>query len=474
MIDAGSTQLPRQIPAVGGDRPRKHGRERTSPRPDQRSRLVDAIVAVVADHGYGGAKIGDIATRAGVSRATFYEMFIDKEECFLAAHDALSTRVSNDLDEELGGAAADRAAHAAVSALANLAGREPAVFSFLTHEALLAGPRARERRDRLLGRIETMIKRSWQQAFKDGPVLEIHPGTLVGGVVRLLGIDIRRSAQPTERLLPELHRWVDSYAAPAGSPRWHELLFAPLPLRVGSDRHPRPTFPRTLPRGRHRLPKDVVESVQRERIAYATAEVIKNRDATSVAVAEIVAAAGVSREVFYAHFRDKEQAFLATHQLIFEQLMAATTSAFFTPDTTWPERVWEAGLAFTELLAARPSFAHFGFVSAYGIGEIGVRRVDETILAFGLFLEEGYRYRPEAAELPRLVSDVIAVAIMELCALYVRADRTEELPRLVPAVTYTALAPFMGSRAAGEFVDARLNACRPLNVEASSEDGERC
>ena len=65
---------------------------------DQRSRLHDAIVSVVADHGYGGAKIGDIAHRAGVSRATFYELFDDKESCFAEAQDALAQRVGQEIE----------------------------------------------------------------------------------------------------------------------------------------------------------------------------------------------------------------------------------------------------------------------------------------------------------------------------------------------------------------------------------------
>ena len=183
---------------------------------------------------------------------------------------------------------------------------------------------------------------------------------------------------------------------------------------------------------------------------------IRAHDGTSVAVAEIVAAAGVSREVFYAYFSDKEQAFLAAHQLIFEQLMAASSSAFFTPGTSWPERVWDGASAFAGMVAANPSFAHFAFVAAYGIGETGVRRMDETALAFGMFLDEGYRARPEAAELSRLTSDAIALGVMETAALYVRNGRTAQLPAAIPTVAYTALAPFIGPDAAEALVESKL------------------
>ena len=77
-----------QSPAATLTPPRKtRGTARATGAADQRSRLLEAIVAVVGSDGYGGAKIGAIAARAGVSRATFYEFFTDKQACFNAAHE---------------------------------------------------------------------------------------------------------------------------------------------------------------------------------------------------------------------------------------------------------------------------------------------------------------------------------------------------------------------------------------------------
>jgi AcrR family transcriptional regulator len=53
----------------------------------QRERLLEAAVRVVAEKGYAAATIGDFTGAAGVSRTTFYELFEDKQACFLAAYD---------------------------------------------------------------------------------------------------------------------------------------------------------------------------------------------------------------------------------------------------------------------------------------------------------------------------------------------------------------------------------------------------
>jgi AcrR family transcriptional regulator len=51
----------------------------------QRERILTAMAETCAKKGYGASTIRDICEAAGVSRATFYELFKDKEDCFHAA-----------------------------------------------------------------------------------------------------------------------------------------------------------------------------------------------------------------------------------------------------------------------------------------------------------------------------------------------------------------------------------------------------
>ncbi len=51
----------------------------------QRERILNAMAASCAKKGYGATTIADVCEPAGVSRATFYELFKDKEDCFHAA-----------------------------------------------------------------------------------------------------------------------------------------------------------------------------------------------------------------------------------------------------------------------------------------------------------------------------------------------------------------------------------------------------
>ena len=54
---------------------------------NQRRRLLAAMVASVAEHGYERTTVGDVVEMSGVSRTAFYRHFANKEDCFVAAVD---------------------------------------------------------------------------------------------------------------------------------------------------------------------------------------------------------------------------------------------------------------------------------------------------------------------------------------------------------------------------------------------------
>jgi AcrR family transcriptional regulator len=51
----------------------------------QRSRLIVAALELVGETGYDRLAVGEVITGSRVSRKTFYVVFVDREDCFLAA-----------------------------------------------------------------------------------------------------------------------------------------------------------------------------------------------------------------------------------------------------------------------------------------------------------------------------------------------------------------------------------------------------
>lgn len=53
----------------------------------------------VAEKGYAKTVVADVLARAGVSRATFYELFRDKDDCFRATYEWVAANVASTLAE---------------------------------------------------------------------------------------------------------------------------------------------------------------------------------------------------------------------------------------------------------------------------------------------------------------------------------------------------------------------------------------
>lgn len=119
----------------------------------QRRRLFTAAAAVVAREGYARATAEGIAREAGMSKATFYEHFANKEDCVLALLDEGATELMVQL-----GQAADRGPFAtyeervrrnARAFLETLAAHPDSTRTLLV-EVAAAGPAAAARRDAVL------------------------------------------------------------------------------------------------------------------------------------------------------------------------------------------------------------------------------------------------------------------------------------------------------------------------------------
>ena len=125
----------------------------------QRVRVVAAMVEVSAEYGLADATVARVVARAGVSRRTFYELFDDRESCFLAALDDAIARASECVVPayESGDGWAERL-RLALAALLSFLDVERGVGQLLIVGSLGAGPRAIERRQRVLAQIITAVE----------------------------------------------------------------------------------------------------------------------------------------------------------------------------------------------------------------------------------------------------------------------------------------------------------------------------
>jgi AcrR family transcriptional regulator len=126
----------------------------------QRGRMLAAAVDTVEEVGYSGMTVAQVIGRARVSRKTFYDVFADREACFLEAFDRA-------VDQGRGAALQEYRRHddwregvrGALAGVLALMDEQPALARLAVVEALAAGERVLEHRSAVLEELAAAIDR---------------------------------------------------------------------------------------------------------------------------------------------------------------------------------------------------------------------------------------------------------------------------------------------------------------------------
>ncbi len=201
-----------------------------------------------------------------------------------------------------------------------------------------------------------------------------------------------------------------------------------------------------LPRGKHGLPREEVVRSQRERLLTAVAKVCAERGYDATTVATILTEAGVGRETFYELFEDRRACVLEAHQVLLDDLIRQVRVAYAGPGE-WVERCRATIAALLDWFAADPLAGRFLLVELPAVGPEFHERFEEGFDRFVAVIDSGLDPDlPEPEPLPA-TSLAVGAAISRIYG-EVAAGRTDELPTLVPALTYEVLVPFLGEDAA--------------------------
>jgi AcrR family transcriptional regulator len=123
-------------------------------------RVLVAAARVLDEQGYGGMSVARVSAGAGVSRRTFYELFEDREDCFLALFEdavARATEVAHDAVLAVGRDDWCGRVRAGLAALLRFADDEPALGVLLVVDALGGGPKVLARRAGMLQALNVVV-----------------------------------------------------------------------------------------------------------------------------------------------------------------------------------------------------------------------------------------------------------------------------------------------------------------------------
>jgi AcrR family transcriptional regulator/DNA-binding MarR family transcriptional regulator len=149
--------------------------------------MLAAAVEAVEDVGYARMTVAQVIGRARVSRKTFYDVFADREDCFLAAFDHAIDQARAQAKESY-----DRESdwrngiRSALARLLVLMDEEPDLARLCVVEALGAGHRILEHRARALAEVAEVIDRGREARAASGEPPEVTAECVAGAIFAVL------------------------------------------------------------------------------------------------------------------------------------------------------------------------------------------------------------------------------------------------------------------------------------------------
>lgn len=205
--------------------------------------------------------------------------------------------------------------------------------------------------------------------------------------------------------------------------------------------------PDQLPAGHHNLPRSVVEANQLERILDAVLDVASLAGYAPMTVEEIIGTAGVSRRTFYDHFKNKDEAFMATVETVSGKLVTRLRQTIDASDT-FADAVRSGLGALLRFFADEPRYADLLVVEVLAAGVDGIAARNRVLKAFADMIDGAAERHPPDRQPSPLAVETIIGGIYEVVFARVLQGQTAELPALLPDLAHALMAPYLGDAAA--------------------------
>ncbi len=160
---------------------------------DQRERLLAAVPAVAAEHGYEAMSVADIVKAAAVSRNAFYKNFSDKQDCVATAHELGHERLFEVLSTSCyEGATIEERVGGSLAAGLDVLATDPPLARFLFVEAPSGGDEIALRYHEWLGRYGTLLRSAAPDLPSESIPLPEVEQVIVGGIASRVASEVLR------------------------------------------------------------------------------------------------------------------------------------------------------------------------------------------------------------------------------------------------------------------------------------------
>jgi AcrR family transcriptional regulator len=397
---------------------------------NQRTRLYGGMIESVSQRGYQATTVAHVIALAGVSRRAFYELFENKEACFLSTYDIVVARARKRMldawADERGWA---NRLHAGCKALLDDVAERPKGPRLVVVDSLGIGPAARERMQMAGLTFERLVAGALQAAPDGVGCQRLTARAIVGGVRHAVFTRmLEHREQELYALTDEVLDWIESYRIPAAARLG-------VPAQSTSGQAPSPAV-------------FLARDDKRARVLGSVVHLTLDQGYSQLTDPQIAQFAGVSTEAFHKQFPNKEECFLAVlDEFVREALDSVRPS--FERASTWHEAVYAAMTAFVEYLVAHEALLRIAFIDVFEVGPAMVGRMTRSVESFTKLLTDN---GPEPRRGPAMAPEAITGALWSIISSYVAARRLSRLPCAVDHLTFTVLAPYLGPKVAIEAI----------------------
>jgi AcrR family transcriptional regulator len=190
----------------------------------QRQRLLEAAAHEFSSRGFGHSSAESISRRAGMSKATFYEHFDNKQDCMIALFDRAAEVIGGAVGSaaaRIRGDAAERM-RAGVRAFLVAVAEHPEFAQTLLVESIASGPVAARRRDEIVQGFADVLDAENAEAARRGLIERFASShdslAIVGAINELVSRQVRLGVpEDVLELAPVIDRVISGLLAPGGS-----------------------------------------------------------------------------------------------------------------------------------------------------------------------------------------------------------------------------------------------------------------
>jgi AcrR family transcriptional regulator len=183
--------------------------------------------------------------------------------------------------------------------------------------------------------------------------------------------------------------------------------------------------------GRRAAKREQVRAEQRAALVIAMIEAVAQNGYRATTVAEVITHAGLSRKIFYQHFANKQECFLATYEEISAGAVRLMKLAYREADG-WPGRVEAAIRALFEAAIDNPGAVRLVLLEINALGPVGLERRQRSTLQYERFIRDALELAPGQGTMSEAVLRAVVGGVQRVLARRVLRGERAELLALIP------------------------------------------